>query len=161
MCLLTGFFFLSIVPRLSHNATLLAGQSGIPELPDLVRCFLYQQENWELLIPLGNVPLDICPTLLKTKVHVYPSAIAMFFAPSDKSGTQGMFREHIQAVDSWRKGPSRHDCVFVEQDGDFEGFSRLLVAQVYSFLSIKHKKVVHPCALVSCIRKKGFGPGET
>ena len=107
---------------------MLAGQLGIPELPDLVRHFLYQQENQELLIPLGDVPLDICPTLFGTKVHVYPSAIAMFFAPSDKSGTQGMFLERIRAVESWRKGPSRHDCMFVEQDSNLEGFSRLLVA---------------------------------
>lgn len=122
---------------------------GTPELPDLIRRFLYQQENLELLIPLGKVPLDICPTLFGTKVHIYPSAIATFFAPSDKSGTRGMFRERIRAVSSWRKGPPRHDCVFVEQEGDLDGFRGSLVARVRSFLSIQHKKVVHPCALVS------------
>ena len=77
--------------RLSHEVTTLAGQLGTPELPDLVRCFLYQQGNPELLIPLGEVPLDICPTLFGTKVHVYASAIATFFALSDKSSTRGMF----------------------------------------------------------------------
>ena len=158
MYLLTGFFFLSIVPRLSRNVTILAGQIGTPELPDLVRRFLYQRENPDLLILLGNVPLDVCPTLFGTKVRVYPSAIATFFAPSDKSGTRGMFRERIRAVSSWRKGPPRHDCVFVEQDGDLKGFAGLLIARVRAFLSIKHKKVVHPCALVSWYSAIGDEP---
>ena len=69
--LLTGFFFLSLVPRLSRNVTFLAGQLGTPELPDLVRHFLYQRENPDLLIPLGDVPLDVCPTLFGTKACVY------------------------------------------------------------------------------------------
>ena len=38
---------------------------------------------------------------------LYPSAIATYFSLSDKSGTQGIFWEHIHAVDSWRKGPPR------------------------------------------------------
>ena len=69
--LLTGFFFLSLVPRLSRNVTFLAGQLGTPERPDLVRRFLYQRENPDLLIPLGDVPLDVCPTLFGTKACVY------------------------------------------------------------------------------------------
>ena len=128
---------------------MLAGQLSVPELPDLVQNFLYQQENPESLIPLGTVLLDICPTLSRTKVYVYLSAIATYFAPSDKSGTRGMFWECICAVDSWRKGPPRHDCVFVEQDSDLEGFCGLLVARIQSFLSIQHNKVSYPCALVS------------
>lgn len=156
--LVTVFYFFSIVPRLSRNVTVLADQLGAPELPDLVRRFLYQQENRELLIPLGDVPLDLCPTLFGTKVRVYPSATATFFAPSDKSGTRGMFRERIRAVTSWRKGPPRHDCVYVEQDRDLEGFSGLLVARVRSFLSIKHDNIEHPCALVSWYSTIGDQP---
>ena len=48
--------------------------------------------------------------------------------------------------------------MFVEQDGDLEGFSRLLVARVHSFLSIKHKKVVHPCDLISWYSAIGDQP---
>ena len=156
---LAEFFFLHIVPKLSREVTVLADRMGLPELPNLVRRFLYQQENPELLIPLlGNVPLNICPTLSRTKVYVYPSAIATYFAPSDKSGTKGMFRERIRAVDSWRKGPSRHDCIFVEQDSDLEGFRGLLVARVRSFLSIRHNKVLYPCALVSWYSAIGNQP---
>ena len=143
------FFFHHIVPRLSREVTTLAGQLGQPEIPDLIRRFLYQQENPESIIPLGDLPLNICPALSHTKVYVYPSAIATYFAPSDKSGTKGMFRERIRAVDSWRKGAPRHDCVFVEQDSDLEGFRGLLVARVRFFFSIRHNKVSYPCALVS------------
>ena len=155
--LLANFFFLHIVPRLSREVTVLAGQLGLPELPNLIRRFLYQQENPEL-IPLAVLPLDICPTLSQTKVYVYPSAIATYFAPSDKSGTKGMFREQIRAVDSWRKGPPRHDCVFVEQDSDLEGFRGLLVARVRSFLSIRHNKISYPCALISWYSAIGNEP---
>ena len=91
MFLPTNFFLIHIVSRLSCVVTVLAGQLSVPELPDLVQHFLYQQENPESLIPLGTVPLEICPTLSRTKVYVYLSAIATYFAPSDKSGTQGMF----------------------------------------------------------------------
>ena len=48
--------------------------------------------------------------------------------------------------------------MFVEQDHDLEGFSGLLVARVRSFLSIKHKNIVHPCALVSWYSAIGDQP---
>lgn len=60
-----------------------------------------------------------------------------------------MFRERIRAVGSWRKGPARHDCVFVERDPDLPGFRGLYVARVRAFLSITHNKVKYPCAVVS------------
>ena len=144
---LVDFFILHIVPRLSWDVTVLAGQLGQPKLPKIVRHFLYQQENTELFIPLGDLPLDICLTLSHTKVYVYSSAIATYFAPSDKSGTKGMFRERICAVDSRRNGAPRHNCIYVEHNSDLEGFHRSLVAHVQSFLSIWHNKVCIPVPL--------------
>ena len=49
---LAYLFFFHIVPRLPREVTTLAGQLGQLETPDLVRRFLYQQENPESLIPL-------------------------------------------------------------------------------------------------------------
>ena len=131
---------------------------GTPELPALIRRFLYQQENPDSVIPLGLVPLDNCPTLSHVKVRVYPSALATYFAPSDKSGTRGMFRERIRAVSSWRKGPPRYDCAFVEQDSKLEGFRGLLIARVRAFLLIRHRGIAHPCALVSWYSVVGDQP---
>ena len=60
-----------------------------------------------------------------------------------------MYRERIRAVDSWRKGPGRHDCIFVEQNPDLPGFRGLFAARVQLFFSIKYNKTTYPCALVS------------
>ena len=85
MFLLADFLFLHIVPRLSQEVTVLARQLCQLEIPDLVRRFLYQQENPESLIPLGDLPLNICLTLSRTKVYVYPSAIATYTVTSRES----------------------------------------------------------------------------
>ncbi|KIM36915.1 hypothetical protein M413DRAFT_77676 [Hebeloma cylindrosporum] len=70
-----------------------------------------------------------------------------------------MFRERIRAVSSWRRGPPRYDCVFVERDPDQPGFQGLFVARVRSFFSITHSnKVKYPCALVSWFSTIGDSP---
>jgi hypothetical protein len=40
---------------------------------------------------------------------------------SDPSGITGMRREHIRAVLSWRRGPGRYDCAFINTDDTQEG----------------------------------------
>jgi hypothetical protein len=106
---------------------------------------------------LNDIPLDQFP-VVKGKVRVFPSAISMYYAPSDKSGIRGMFRERICAVDSWRKGPERHDTVFLSGDPEKEGFLGLLVARVRLFMSVVHNKVTYPCALVSRFSNVGDLP---
>jgi hypothetical protein len=96
--------------------------------------------------------------LLLKERSVFPSAISMYYAPSDKSGIRGMFRECIRAVDSWRKGPGRHDTVFLSGDPGKEGFLGLLVARVRLFMSVVHNKVTYPCALVSWFSTVGDLP---
>jgi hypothetical protein len=73
-----------------------------------------------------------------------------YYAPS--------VREHIRAVDLWRKGHGRHDTVFVSGDPDKEGFRGLLVARVQLFMSVVHNKVTYPCALVSWFSTVGDLP---
>ncbi|KAG1890562.1 uncharacterized protein F5891DRAFT_1131665 [Suillus fuscotomentosus] len=77
---------------------------------------------------------------LYEKMTLYTSAIATFFAPSDVSGIGGMRYERICAVDTWRNGPGRYDCVF-----GMRGFD---IAQVRLFFSFKHNGVHYPCAFV-------------
>jgi hypothetical protein len=133
---------------------------NIPNLPNLVRRFLHEQlVQVDPDIELDDVPLSDCPALTNTtKIRVFPSAVAIYYAPSDLSGTRGMFRERIRAVDSWRRGPARHDCVFVQHDPDKPGFRGLYVARVRHFFSSRHNKTHFPCALVSWYSTIGTTP---
>ena len=56
--------------------------------------------------------------------------------------------ERIRAVDTWRKGPARYDCIFVETDPDAPGMHGLDIAHVHLFFSFTYKYVKYPCALV-------------
>jgi hypothetical protein len=110
-------------------------------------------------LELDDVPLSDCPVLTNlTKIRVFPSAVAIYYAPSDLSGTRGMFRERIRAVDSWRHGPARRDCVFVQHDPDQPGFRGLYVARVNHFFSVRHNRIQFPCALVSWYSTIGTVP---
>ncbi|KAJ7469493.1 hypothetical protein FB451DRAFT_1368533 [Mycena latifolia] len=138
----------------------LAQYLNLPQLPTLIRRFLYLQTNPEHdidNIPLSDVLLDDCPDAPR-RVRVFPSAIAKFYAPSDQSGIRGMLRERIRAVRSWRSGPPRYDCVFVEGDPELPGFRGLLAARVLLFMSFKYLGVTYPCALVTWFSTIGEEP---
>ncbi|KAG6809100.1 hypothetical protein H0H92_001623 [Tricholoma furcatifolium] len=105
------------VRGLPREINLLANHLNIPRLSELVRRFLYEQTQLQQGLPvddLDTIPLEQCPEIsAQLQLYVYPSAVATFHAPSDKSGTRGMYRERIRAVGSWRKGPKRQDCVYL------------------------------------------------
>ncbi|KAF8800035.1 hypothetical protein BYT27DRAFT_7236140 [Phlegmacium glaucopus] len=145
------------IPNLPRTAPELGAYLAIPNLSALISRFLYEQENPDSDIPLDDVPLADCPQF-KGNIRVFPSAVSIYYAPSDKSGIRGMFRERIRAVDSWRKGPARHDCVFVEHNPDLPGFRGLYLARIRSFFSITHNKVKYPCALVYWFSTVGNSP---
>ena len=128
---------------------------NIPHLPNLFQCFLHEQlVQVDADIELDDVLLSDCPVLTNTtKICVFPSAITIYYAPSDQSGTQGMFCGHIKAVNSWW-----HDCVFVQHDPDQPGFCGLYVAWVHHFFSIHHNKTYFPCVLVSWYSTIGKTP---
>jgi hypothetical protein len=156
----SSLLFLTAVRNLPLTVESLGVHLNIPNLPNLVRRFLHEQlVEVAPNIELDDVPLSDCPVLKNTtKIRVFPSAVAIYYAPSDLSGTRGMFRERIRAVDSWRNGPGRHDCVFVQHDPDQPGFRGLYVARVRHFFSIRHDKVHFPCALVSWYSTIGTTP---
>ena len=132
---------------------------NISQLPELISRFLYEQEHLDRdqTIPLINIPLASCP-VYTGKVYVYPSAVATYYAPSDKSGIGGMYRERIRSVSSWRGGPERRDCVFVEHDPDLPGFRGLHAARVCLFFKIKHRSITYPCALLTWFSAVGDEP---
>ncbi|KAJ7928693.1 hypothetical protein B0H13DRAFT_2228890 [Mycena leptocephala] len=145
--------------RYPRDPAALAQFLGIPELVPLLRRFIYLQDNpdHDPDIPLANIHLDDCPDP-PSRVMVFPSAIAKFYAPSDQSGIHGMLHERIRAVRTWRGGAARYDCVFVEGDPDLPGFRGLLAARVLLFMSFKYRGSVIPCALVTWFSAIGDEP---
>jgi hypothetical protein len=95
-----------------------------------------------------------------TKISVYSSAVATFYAPSDVSGIGGMRCERIHAIDSWRNGPGRYDCIFVNTDPSMDGMLGLDIARVRLFFSFKHEDTILPCALVHWFSRVGDSPDE-
>lgn len=74
--------------------------------------------------------------------------MALFHAPSDPSGIQGMRREFIRSTRSWRKDGERRDCVLVTTDESASGMERFTVARVLLFFSFVYGGRTYPCALV-------------
>ncbi|KAJ6620203.1 hypothetical protein B0H10DRAFT_2163625 [Mycena sp. CBHHK59/15] len=147
------------VRKYPRNPAALGQYLDLPLLVPLIRRFLYLQDNpdHDPEIPLAHIPLDDCLDA-PGSVKVFPSAIAKFYAPSDQSGMRGMLREHIRVVRSWRGGPARYDCVFIEGDPDLPGFRGLLAARVLLFMSFKHRGTTYPCALVTWFSAIGDEP---
>lgn len=107
--------------------------------------------------PLDNIPLGECP-VFEGRISVRGSAVATFYAPSDYSGINGMWRERIYSVPMWRKSYARRDCVFLEQDPDMPGMRGLAVACVRFFMMIHHQKVPYPSALLEWFSCTGDSP---
>jgi hypothetical protein len=91
---------------------------------------------------------------------VHTSAVATFYAPSDISGVGGMRYECIHAVDMWRNGPGRYDCVFVSTDSAAEGMHGFDIAHVKLLFPFKHEGTIYPCALVHWYSHVGDSPNE-
>jgi hypothetical protein len=125
----------------------LADELHTPHLPDLLRCFLFQQLHPDDPRDPSDVPLAECPLYL-SKIAVFNSASSRFYAPSDLSGIGGMRTEHIRSCPSWRGGHSRNDCVFVNTDSNLPGMQGLEVVRVRAFFSFQYRGEVYPCAVV-------------
>jgi hypothetical protein len=138
----------SIVQNIPRQIRALSRHIRIPHLSTIVSRFLYTQDNPDDKTPPNLIPLEDCPQYTG-KIFVYPSAIAVYRAPSDMSSSRGFRFERIRSVSSWRGGPARRDCVFVEQDSSLPGFRGLFVGQIEAFLKLKHKSKYYSCAIMS------------
>jgi hypothetical protein len=101
------------------------------------------------MVTASHIPDDNLPQL-SGKVHVYASARAVFYAPSDLSGLGGLRHERIRSTESWRGGPPRRDCIFVGSSDlpDAPGMRGLLVARTLLFFSFVYEDDNYPCVLV-------------
>lgn len=114
--------------------------------PSAFKEFLYSRRH-----PNREIPDGIEDRVSFTgKIHVYHSAIARFYAPSDLCGADGMYHQRIRCNPSWYGHP-RHDTAFVVQDEDQDGMPGMLIARprlLFSFVDEDADETV-PCALVS------------
>ncbi|THH14772.1 hypothetical protein EW146_g5607 [Bondarzewia mesenterica] len=86
-----------------------------PELPGLIRCFLFDQLYPDTPLPASDIDITECP-MFNGCIAVVHSAQAIFYSPSDLAGVGGMHQQCIRSLPSWWKGPPRRDCIFAEKD---------------------------------------------
>jgi hypothetical protein len=125
----------------------------------LIRRFLYDQIYPDNVLSVSEVPIAACPSF-SGKIRVHNSAVATFHAPSDPSGAGGMRWERIRAIPSWRKGPSRYDCTFLNSTPDVPGMLGMSVVRVRLFFSFKCEGVSYPCALVHWYKRLQERPDD-
>ncbi|KAJ7744450.1 hypothetical protein DFH07DRAFT_869769 [Mycena maculata] len=117
-----------------RNVTDLATHINQPQLPELLRRFLYDQLNPNAAVPATQIPLDSCPTFAG-RISVFISAVARFYAPSDLCGAGGMYRERIRANPNWHGQYPQYDTVFVVTTSDLPGMRGMVIGRVFLFFS--------------------------
>jgi hypothetical protein len=141
------------------DASKIAAAVSQPDLIPLICHFLHDQlHTVSDSSSTATSPLPL--PFFDEPISVYTSAVATFYSPSDLCGTQGMHREHICAVPSWRRGPGRYDCVFVNTDPTAKGMRGLDIARIRSFFSFRFRGQFYPCALVHWYSRIGDSPDE-
>jgi hypothetical protein len=78
-----------------HEPGTVAAWLGVRNLPQLISRFLFRQEHTDSESDPesdGDIPISACPQYTG-RINIYPSATSTYFAPSDKCGLGGMFRE--------------------------------------------------------------------
>jgi len=118
-----------------------------PRFPELLQRFLYDQLNPGAAISSDDIPLDQCP-VFNSRISVYHSAVARFFAPSDLCGAGGMYQERIRSNPNWREEYARYDTVFIEADAGQGGMGGMVIGRVQLFFSFSLNGTRYPCALV-------------
>ncbi|KAG1844764.1 hypothetical protein C8R48DRAFT_750825 [Suillus tomentosus] len=130
---------------------LIADQIGQPNFTTLIQHFLRDQCRADSDSSSSDSSRSALPEIYEM-ITLYTSAVATFFAPSDLSGIGGMRYERIRAVDTWRNGPGRYDCVFVSTDSSADGMRGLDIA--------RHDGITYPCALVQWFKRVADSPDE-
>ncbi|EKM77823.1 hypothetical protein AGABI1DRAFT_101528 [Agaricus bisporus var. burnettii JB137-S8] len=120
-----------------------------PDFPHAFKSFLYSIRHPNRPIP-ENVEMHVSFT---GKIHVFHSAIARFYSPSDLCGLSGMYRQRIRSTPSWYGHP-RRDTVFIVVDENEAGMRGMLIARIHLLFTFTTDEAVNgsetsQCALVS------------
>ncbi|KAL1718598.1 hypothetical protein EV715DRAFT_200969 [Schizophyllum commune] len=84
---------------------------------------------------------------ITTKIDVFHSAVARFYAPSDLCGAGGMRRERIRSTPSWYGCP-RRDTVLINIGGDPSVMKGMNIGRVFLFMAFNYDGITYPCALI-------------
>ena len=118
-------------------------------LEALVRVFLFYQENPAFV---GTPPIFACPTTEAVQdISVFHSAKAIFCAPSNNSGIEGLYRKTIRSTPRWLTSgitAPHWDCVLIATGSDVAGVRGLEVVRVHLLFSFTFRDQVFECALV-------------
>lgn len=127
-----------------------------PHFKSLLTDYLNNHPNYPDITP--NYPLPAA-WYQNLKISTYPSALAVFHSPSDSASLQGMHRERIRAVSSWRNGPGCYDTVLVKGESGVQILGQgLAVARVQLFFSFSIQNKDHHCALITDYALQGTSP---
>ncbi|KAF8210576.1 hypothetical protein K438DRAFT_2011932 [Mycena galopus ATCC 62051] len=118
-----------------------------PQFPELIRRFLYEQLHSDSDVDARDIPIDDCPRF-DSRIKVYHSATARFYAPSDLCGAGGMRRERIRSNPQWHGAYPRRDTVFINVDAELPGMLGMIIGRVFLFFSFTYHDIHYPCALV-------------
>ncbi|KAH9930567.1 hypothetical protein B0H21DRAFT_781092 [Amylocystis lapponica] len=123
------------------------GKLDLPEFPELIQRFLYDQLYATDNISSADVHISECPTF-SSRIAVYRSASSTFYAPSELSGGGGMHREMIRSNPFWRNEYARFDTVLISTDPSCAGMCGIAVVRVVGIFAFTYDDVHYPCALV-------------
>lgn len=137
----------------------IADYISIPNFPDLLATFLYQQANNHTSTTQA-VTISHQQPYFHGMINVFHSATCIYNAQSDS--THGAVRQVIHCTPSWRRGSPRYDCVFINSNPDLPGFKGLHVGQVLLLFSLKsasrRREEDISCALVQWFKVVGDEP---
>ncbi|KAH6904373.1 hypothetical protein BKA70DRAFT_1193076 [Coprinopsis sp. MPI-PUGE-AT-0042] len=125
-----------------------------PQFPRVFIEYLYSARH-----PNRMLPPDIHLFMeFTSKIYVYHSAVARFYAASDACGVGGMQRQTIRCNPDWHNR-ARMDTVFVSEN-DEPGMQGMLIAQTRLLFSFTdpYDDRTHSCALVNWFPTVGDEP---
>lgn len=146
----TKLQLITTVKAYSRSADVLARHTQVqwPAFPSELDRIVHNTFHPDAPLDLDDLNEGVQIPHIQPNINVVASATAIFFAPSDICGVGGMRKEIIRVTQSWRGGPSRYDCVFVQTDRRVPGFRGLNIARIKLLFSFKHDGHEFSCALV-------------
>ena len=118
---------------------------------------MYDQVTADPPIPGEDVPLQDCPSLAG-KVSRFASGRAIFCAPTEDCGSEGMHVQTVRSTATWRGGKARYDTVLLQNGDEDDTMQGMLVGRVLSFLSLVHEDTRYDTALVEWFLPHGEEP---
>lgn len=129
-----------------------------PSLSTHFRRYLHDQLFLEYALAVDR-DLEDCPDIsLRTRIDIFTSARAIFYAPSEAAGPGGMHQEFIRCNPHWYGDRPRYDTVFVQTNPDLPGMLGMAVAHVRGLFSFVYDEMRYDCAFVDWFELDGDEP---